>query len=213
MTVDELQAAKSYLELIFKTAVDGLIVVDSQGSINMVNAAAEGIFGYSNNELIGKTVSVLRPTGDHYAREGREFIEKLFDEGFVRGAERVGKKKDGTLIALEMNSVLLKDKEGNYLGRLASYKDITERKKSEEALLASEEKYRGVVGNVGIGISLISPNMEILSLNNQMQQWFPEADVSKKPSAIGLLIIPQEKVYVLIARHLRPYKMGRFMNQ
>ena len=180
-TVNELQAAKSYLELIFKTAVDGLIVVDSQGSINMVNAAAEGIFGYSKDELIGKTASVLRPVGDHYAREGREFIEKLFDEGFVRGAERVGKKKDGTLITLEMNSVLLKDNEGNYLGRLASYKDITERKKSEEALLASEEKYRGVVSNVGIGISLISPNMEILSLNNQMQQWFPEADVSKKP--------------------------------
>jgi PAS domain S-box-containing protein len=52
---------------------------------------------------------------------------------------------------------------------------------AEVALLESEERYKGLVNNIGIGVSLISPNMEILSLNNQMQQWFPEADVSKKP--------------------------------
>ena len=92
-TVKELQEAKNYLELIFKTSIDGLIVVDSEGSINMVNDAAEDMFGYSKDELIGKTTSVLRPVGDHYAGEGREFIEKLFDEGFMRGTERVGRKR------------------------------------------------------------------------------------------------------------------------
>ncbi|MCX5855610.1 MAG: PAS domain S-box protein, partial [Deltaproteobacteria bacterium] len=60
-------------------------------------------------------------------------------------------------------------------------KEIEERKKTEEALRASEDKYRSVVDHIGIGISLISPDMEILTLNNQIKKWFPDIDVSKKP--------------------------------
>lgn len=60
-------------------------------------------------------------------------------------------------------------------------KEIEERKKTEEALRTSEAKYRSVVDNIGIGISLISPDMEIVTLNNQMKKWFPHIDVSKKP--------------------------------
>ncbi len=59
--------------------------------------------------------------------------------------------------------------------------EVFDRKRVEEALAASEERYRSVIDNVGIGISLISPNMEILALNRQMRTWYPDIDVSQKP--------------------------------
>lgn len=51
----------------------------------------------------------------------------------------------------------------------------------EHALNESKERYRSVVDNIGIGISVISPKMEILSLNKQMRDWFPQIDISQKP--------------------------------
>jgi len=59
--------------------------------------------------------------------------------------------------------------------------EIFDRKRAEEALAASEERYRSVIDNVGIGISLISPNMEILALNRQMRTWYPDIDAVQKP--------------------------------
>ncbi len=66
--------------------------------------------------------------------------------------------------------------------RVAELEQIeAEHKRAEEALIQSEEKYRSVIENIGIGVSLISPKMEILTLNRQLREWFPDIDVSKKP--------------------------------
>ena len=59
--------------------------------------------------------------------------------------------------------------------------EITDRKRMEEALRASEDQYRSVVDNIGIGVALISPNMEILALNSQLRQWFPSIEVREQP--------------------------------
>jgi len=60
-------------------------------------------------------------------------------------------------------------------------RDIDERVKAEEERRRSEELYRSVVDNIGIGVALISPAMEILSLNRQMKEWFPAVDTVRKP--------------------------------
>lgn len=59
--------------------------------------------------------------------------------------------------------------------------EIAERRRSEQALKESEQKYSGVVDHIGIGVALISPQMEILTHNPQMKKWFPRIDVSKRP--------------------------------
>ena len=54
-------------------------------------------------------------------------------------------------------------------------------KRTEEALSEFEKRYRSVVDNIAIGVSVIGPNMEILALNAQMKKWFPDVNVSEKP--------------------------------
>ncbi len=66
--------------------------------------------------------------------------------------------------------------------RIADLKaEEVRRRRAEEALRTSEEKYRSVVDHIGVGVSLISPAMEILTLNRQMQMWFPDIDISRRP--------------------------------
>jgi PAS domain S-box-containing protein len=59
--------------------------------------------------------------------------------------------------------------------------DITDRKQAEKKLLDSEHKLRTVLDNVGIGVAMISPGMEILDLNRQMREWFPNVNPERRP--------------------------------
>ncbi len=67
---------------------------------------------------------------------------------------------------------------------------VEEHRCAERALGQSEEKYRQLVDNIGIGISLISPGMQILTLNEQMKRWFPDIDISQKPICYQVLYNP-----------------------
>ena len=64
---------------------------------------------------------------------------------------------------------------------IRSIRYALERKRVEEALRQSEEKYRSLVDNVEIGVSLISPEMKIIALNRKMRSWFPNVDVAMEP--------------------------------
>jgi PAS domain S-box-containing protein len=59
--------------------------------------------------------------------------------------------------------------------------EVEERRRTERMLRQSEEKYRSVVDNIGIGIALISPDMKIITMNSQMKAWFPDVEVDRRP--------------------------------
>lgn len=73
-----------------------------------------------------------------------------------------------------------RDKDGKPLRFAGTAQDITERKKIENALRESESLFRSIYSNIGIGIALIGKDMKIISVNPQMQKWFPHIDSTQQ---------------------------------
>jgi PAS domain S-box len=155
-----------------------IVVIAPDRSITYVNPALEKVTGFSPVEVIGR-----KPPYPWWAEETMQKISKDFMEAFHKGAQGVEellKKKNGERFWVEVTFTPVR-RNGELKYCLITWVDITARKKAEEGLKESEQKYRNVIDNIGIGVALISPAMEILTLNNQMKKWFPTIDTNKKP--------------------------------
>ena len=76
---------------------------------------------------------------------------------------------------------LLEELAGDLAFGVTTLRSRGERKRTEQSLAAGEAKMRSILDNIGIGVSLISPQMEILELNRRMRQWFPAVDPGQRP--------------------------------
>ncbi|NIM05730.1 MAG: PAS domain-containing protein, partial [Armatimonadetes bacterium] len=92
-----------------------------------------------------------------------------------------GRTLGGRPISVEVEVSALCDEEGRPHSFVAILRDISPRERGKERLQHSAEILHAVIENIGIGISLISPKMQILELNRAMREWFPEVDVTRKP--------------------------------
>ncbi|QDU97215.1 PAS domain S-box protein [Lignipirellula cremea] len=124
---------------ILNSTSDGIITIDERGIIGSLNPAAVRIFGYTEQELLGQNVSVLMPAPyqaehDHYLAN---YVETGRKNVIGSGREVAGVRKDGTSFPLEL-SVTEVDLEGQRLFT-GSVRDITERKRFEEALQSAKD--------------------------------------------------------------------------
>jgi len=165
-----LREAKEFLENVFRTSGDGLIVTDEQGYIQKPNDKALKIFGYTEQELTGMHFVELS-THDYTVESTSSVIEQLIEEGFIENHEAVYKRKDGSFFPTETNMRCMKDKEGKVIGAISSIRDITERKATEEKLRATNEQLAKFLENsidpIMVGDStghIVKPNKAFLQM-------------------------------------------------
>jgi PAS domain S-box-containing protein len=168
----ELKQTKDFLENIFMTSVDGVMIADSEGKIAAVNKAVEKIFDCSSDQLVGKHTTEIEFHEDEHQISGKELMHRLLSEDTVSGVERTWKKLDGTAVVVEMNIALLKDTEGNMTGSVTSIRDITDRKQAEEALKQSEEKYYNLIEHANDAIISINREGIIIGFNKSAEELF-----------------------------------------
>jgi len=141
-----LREAKEFLENVFQTSGDGIIVTDARGYVKNPNDTAIKMFGYTAQELTGMHMAELSP--DRYTTEGsRQLIERLLKDGFIESYEVAYKRKDGTVFSAESNIRALQDAEGNLIGAISSIRDITGRKADREKLGEAKEQLEKFIEN------------------------------------------------------------------
>jgi PAS domain S-box-containing protein len=126
------------LASIVENSMDAIISKSLDGTILTWNPAAESMYGYSADEVIGKPISMLVPP-EHLEDFYRKFRQVKRGKRVV-SYETSRVRKNGALIDVSLTISPLRDRAGKIVGASAIARDITERKRAEEALRTANEK-------------------------------------------------------------------------
>ncbi len=134
------ERASLLLGAIVDSSDDAIISKNLNGIITSWNKSAERLLGYTAAETIGQPVTMLMPP-DRIGEEPK-ILERLRRGERVDHFETIRRRKDGTLIDISLTISPVKDAQGNIIGASKIARDITERKRIEATLLASERRFR-----------------------------------------------------------------------
>jgi two-component system, NarL family, sensor histidine kinase UhpB len=126
------------LALIVKQSGDAIMIRDLEGNISFWNPAAERLFGYTAEEIAGRSATLLAPPGRE--NEIRENLEIVMRRSLVENVETQRLAKDGRLIDISLSAAPLIDPHNEYvIGEICSMRDITERKRARQTARELEE--------------------------------------------------------------------------
>ncbi len=152
----ELRESKRRIQAVVNNALDGIITIDEQGVIESFNPAAEKIFGYAAEEVIGQNVNMLMP--DPYHTEHDDYLRDYLATGekkiIGKGREVLGRHKDGTTFTMELDVSEVRIEGTNLF--IGIVRDITGRKRAEQelkeardAILESSRNKFEFIANIG----------------------------------------------------------------
>ena len=139
-----------------------IIAADTERRLTMWNPAAEALFGWTEAEVIGKTNPII-PNEVH--PEADEMHNKLLSGETLRGLEVLRQTRNGALVTISLSAAPIRDANRKVKGILGFLLDISDRKRSEEALRQAEEKYRTIFENAVEGIYQTTPDGKYISAN------------------------------------------------
>jgi two-component system cell cycle sensor histidine kinase/response regulator CckA len=151
-TEQALRASELSYRRLFETAKDGILILDADtGRISDVNPFLVELLGFSHDEMIGKTVGELSPFKDILSNQA--MLERLQMDGYIRYEDLPLEKRDGHRVSVEFVSNVYQTGDKKVIQ--CNIRDITERKRTEAVMFASEARYRRLFEAAKDGILIL----------------------------------------------------------
>ena len=163
------EALQSRLAAIVEFSQDAIMGKTLDGIITSWNRGAEMLYGYTVEEIIGRSVSVLAPT--EHVDEIAWFLEKIRRGEAIRNYETVRVTKDGRRITVLLTLSPIKDVSGKVVAASTIAQNITERKKMEEALKKSEEYFKEITENSSDMVIITDKNGDIKYCSRSIERF------------------------------------------
>ncbi|URM32262.1 PAS domain S-box protein [Cytobacillus firmus] len=162
-----LQLTRQQLDLFLKNTFDSIIIIDLQLNVIKVNEAFEKVFGWTEREVIGRLLPIIP---EFLVDQCFEMFKEIVESGHVFSSETVRQRKDGSLIdVFDFISPIVNAK-GQVSAFVCILRDISERKKMEEALKESEKRLR----------TLINAMPDVILFKDGEGRWLEANDYSLK---------------------------------
>jgi len=143
------ESEQSYFGL-FNTTIEAIYILDGNIKFIAINSGTEKMYGYTADEIVGKTPEFLSANGLNDLKKISELLNSVYITGKTEQFEFWGKRKNGEIFPKEVIC-----NRGNYFGQvvvIATARDITERKEAEEKLKRERKLLRTLIDNLPVTI-------------------------------------------------------------
>ena len=172
---EDLRASEEKSRLLLESVGEGIFGVDLEGKVAFINPAANRMLGYGPEELVNKEIHAVI---HHSYADGSAYPKSkcpmylTYAEGTDQHiADEVLWRKDGSPFPVEYTSMPIK-KETQIVGAVVTFMDITERKRTEEALKEKEAQLSTAVNSMVGGIFMIDKDLNFQLTNQQFHQLY-----------------------------------------